>query len=525
MTHVSEEHAPTSLRSRRFLGPLITIGIVQLVAAMDGPVVVFALPRIQNELGLSDAGRSWVATAYLLTFGGLILLGGRLGDTIGRKRTFILGVVFFTAASALCAVAWNEGSLVLARLLHGVAAAIVAPTCTALLASAFPKGPARNTAIAVFGALITIGSVLGLVLGGVLTGVSWRLVFVLNIPIGVLVIYLARTMLQETQTERMKLDVAGSALATVSFVAAVFGFSIAPDKGWLSATTIGLGLVALTSLVAFVVVERKAENPIVPFSLFLDRSRLASFAAIAVVSGISFTLTVLIAVYLQNVMGYSPLHAGVAFIPIAVAMAVGTFLASRLVTRFAPRTMVIMGSALVLGGILVGGLNLSRDVAYFPTLIVPIVVGVIGVGLINVPLALSLVGSVGPDRIGPVAAIIVMLQSLGGPVVLVVVQVVITLRIRQLGGVDGPAEGMNAAQLHALDLGYAHGLLWLAGAAVLLAIVALCIGYTSEQVAHAQEIQQTMHAADDAEADADADSRVLEFEPAAGSDPPQTTDS
>ena len=482
----SGRYFPSWLRSRQFIGPVIAIGCVQLAAAMDGPVVVFALPRIQNELGLSDAGRSWVVTAYLLTFGGLILLGGRLGDTIGRKRTFIVGVALFTVASALCSVAWNEGSLVLARLLHGAAAAIVAPTCTALLATIFPKGPARNVAVAVFGAMASIGAVLGLVLGGVLTGVSWRLAFLVNVPIGLLVIYLARTMLQETQKERMRLDAAGAVLATLTFTAAVFGLSMGPETGWLSASTIGLGLVAVAAFVAFVVVERRAENPILPFSLFLDRNRLATFAAMFLVSGVDFTLTVLIALYLQNIMGYSPLRAGVGFIPLAIAMAIGTGVSSRLVMRFSPRAVVITGGILVLGAVIYGGLKLTRDIPYFPNLVLPIVVGAIGIGMINVPLGLSLVASVGLDRIGPVAAIIVMLQSLGGPLVLVVIQVVITLHTRHLGGADGPVEVMNAAQLHALDLGYTYGLLWLAGVAVLLCGVALLIGYTKQQVAHAK---------------------------------------
>ncbi len=158
---------------------------------MDGPIAIFALPRIQNELGLSDAGRSWVITAYLLTFGGLILLGGRLGDAIGRKRTLICGVALFTFASAMCAISWNGGVLVVARLLQGLAGAIVAPTCLALVATTFPKGRARNAAVAVFGAMAGIGVVIGLVPGGVLTEVSWRLTFLVNVPIGLLMIYLA----------------------------------------------------------------------------------------------------------------------------------------------------------------------------------------------------------------------------------------------------------------------------------------------------------------------------------------------
>ncbi len=463
------------------------------MAAMDGPIAVFALPKIQNELGLSDAGRSWVITAYVLTFGGLMLLGGRLGDTIGRKRTFIVGVALFTIASAMCGIAWDGGALVLARLLHGVAAAIIAPTCMALVATTFPKGPARNAAAAVFGAMGGVGAVMGLVVGGALTEVSWRLAFLVNVPIGLLVIYLARTTLRETQKERMKLDATGAVLATLVCTAAVFGLSMGPEKGWLSATTIGSGVVALVAFVAFVVVERTAENPIMPFSLFFDRNRLATFAAMFLAGGVLFTLTVLVALYVQNIMGYSPLRAAIGFIPFAIAMAIGTGASSRLVTRFPPRVVVIVGGILMLGAMLYGS-TLNRGIPYFPNLVVPIVVGAIGIGMINVPLGLSLIASVGFDRIGPTSAIAVMLQSLGGPMVLAVIQAVITSRTLHLGGTSGPVKFMNAAQLHALDHGYTYGLLWLAGVVILLGGVALFIGYTAQQVAHAQEVKKAIDA-------------------------------
>ena len=190
---------PTWLPSRRFIAAVIAIGGMQLLATMDSTVAIVALPKIQDELSLSDAGRSWVITAYVLTFGGLMLLGGRLGDTIGRKRTFIVGVALFTIASVLCGVAWDETTLVIARLLQGVGAAIASPTGLALVATTFPKGPARNAATAVFAAMTGVGSVMGLVVGGALTEVSWRLAFLVNVPIGLLMIYLARTTLRETQ--------------------------------------------------------------------------------------------------------------------------------------------------------------------------------------------------------------------------------------------------------------------------------------------------------------------------------------
>src|SRR5690242_20145383 len=348
----TKKDSPTRLPPRWFVAAVIAIGGMQLMATMDGMIAVVALPRIQNDLGLSDAGRSWVITGYVLTFGGLVLLGGRLGDTIGRKRAFIIGVALFTIVSAICGIAWNGGVLVLARLLPGVSAAIIAPTGMALVATTFAKGPLRNTAMAVLGAIGGLSSVLGLVVGGLLTEVSWRLVFWVNVPIGVLVLYLAYTALRETEKERTKLDAAGAGLATLLFTAAVLGFSMGPEKGWLSPVTIGSGVVALGAFVAFVVVERRAENPVVPFGLFFDRNRLAMFAAMFLAGGVMFTLTLLIGVYVQDILGYSTLRAGVAFIPFAVAVGVGAGVSSRLVMSLPPRVVVIIGGLVLLGAVL-----------------------------------------------------------------------------------------------------------------------------------------------------------------------------
>src|SRR6187549_2703264 len=271
--------SPAFLPSWNFIAAVIAIGGMQLLATMDSTVAIVALPKIQDELSLSDAGRSWVITAYVLTFGGLMLLGGRLGDTIGRKRTFIVGVALFTIASILCGVAWDETTLVIARLLQGVGAAIASPTALALIATTFPKGPARNAATAVFAAMTGVGSVMGLILGGALTEVSWRFAFLVNVPVGLVMIYLARTTLRETHKERLKLDATGAILATLGCTAAVFGFSMGPEKGWLTPVTLGSIAAAGVFFIAFIIAERSAENPVVPFSLFRDRNRLATFVA------------------------------------------------------------------------------------------------------------------------------------------------------------------------------------------------------------------------------------------------------
>lgn len=485
---------PTWLPSRSFIAAVIAIGGMQLLATMDSTVAIVALPKIQNELSLSDAGRSWVITAYVLTFGGLMLLGGRLGDTIGRKRTFIVGVALFTISSVLCAVAWDEATLVIARLSQGVGSAIASPTGLALVATTFPKGPARNAATAVFAAMTAIGSVMGLVVGGALTEVSWRWAFLVNVPIGLVMIYLARTALRETNKERMKLDATGAILATLACTAAVFAFSIGPEKGWMSGITIGSGLVALAAAVAFVIVERTAENPVVPFHLFRDRNRLVTFSAILLAGGVMFSLTVCIGLYVQDILGYSALRAGVGFIPFVIAMGIGLGVSSQLVSRFSPRVLTIGGGYLLFGAMLYGSFFMHRGVPYFPSLVMPIVVGGIGIGMAVVPLTLSAIAGVGFDQIGPVSAIALMLQSLGGPLVLAVIQAVITSRTLYLGGTTGPVKFMNDVQLAALDHAYTYGLLWVAGAAIIVGGMALFIGYTPQQVAHAQEVKEAIDA-------------------------------
>ena len=482
---------PTSLLSRRFIAAIVTLGGMQLMSTMNGMIAAVALPKIQNDLNLSDAGRGWVLVAYLLSFGGLMLVGGRIGDTIGRKRAFIAGVTLFTITSAVCGIAWNGGTLIGARLLQGVAGAIIAPTTMALVATTFPKGPPRNAAIAVLAAMGSVSSVLSLVVGGALADVAWRLIFLVNVPIGLLVIYLARTALRETQLVRMKLDATGAGLATLTCIAAVVGFSMGPEKGWLSTPTIGSCVVALGAFVAFVVVERTAENPIVPFDLFFDRNRLATFATIFLAGGVLVTLSVLITLYLQNIMGYSALRAGACFVPLTLAVGVGVIASSKLVMRFPPRVLVIAGGILLVCAMLYSS-TIHRGIPYFPNLVVPLVVGGIGIGLANVPLGLSVIADVGSDRIGPTSAISLMLFSLGGPMVMAIIQAIVTSHTLSLGGANRPAKSMNPAQLHALDQGYTYGLLWLAGVSVLVGGVALLIGYTAQQVAHAQEVKKAI---------------------------------
>lgn len=472
---------------------IVAITGMQLMATLDGTIVIVALPRMQADLDLSDAAKSWVITAYVLTFGGLLLLGGRVGDAIGHKRAFISGVGVFTIASMACGLATDGPLLIAARAVQGIGAAVAAPTGLALIATTYAVGHARNQAMAMSAAMQGLGSVLGLVVGGALTVISWRLAFLINLPIGVLIIWIALTRLEETRHERLKLDVSGALLATMACAAAVMVFTQGPPRGWVDPWVIGAGIAAVALGVAFLVVERSADHPLVPLGLFLDRNRVATFVSLFMAGGVLLTLTVMIGLYVQDVLGYSALHAGIGFIPFALALGVGNLLTARLAPHIAPRWLIIGGGVFVLGAMLFGS-TLTRTIPYFPDLLVPILIGGFGIGIISVVLPLCALANVGPREIGPVSAITLMAQSLGGPMVLVVIQAVQISRTLYLGGTTGPVADMTPAQLDALDAGYTYSLLWIAAVAVLVGISALFIGYSARQIATAQHTREAVEA-------------------------------
>ncbi len=472
---------------------IIAITGMQLMSTLDGTIVIVALPRMQAELDLSDAGKSWVITAYVLTFGGLLLLGGRVGDAIGHKRAFLSGVGVFTIASLVCGLATDDITLIVARAVQGTGAAVAAPTGLALIATTYAVGQARNRAMAVSAAMQGVGSVLGLALGGLLTVISWRLAFLINVPIGIVIIAIAVTRLAETHHERLKLDVTGALLATLGCTAAVLVFTQGPPRAWVDPWVIGAAVAAVVFFVAFLIVERTAENPLVPFSVFDNRNRVMTFISLFLAGGVLLTLTVMIGLYVQVVMGYSALRAGICFIPFAAALGFGNVVAARIAPHIAPRWLIIGGGLLVLGAMLYGS-TLERTIPYFPDLVVPIVVGGFGIGLISVILPLCAVAEVGPREIGPVSAITLMVYNLGGPLVLVVIQAVQTSRTLYLGGTTGPVENMNPRQLDALDHGYTYSLLWVAAIAVLVGISAFWIGFSARQIATAQHTREAVDA-------------------------------
>jgi EmrB/QacA subfamily drug resistance transporter len=483
--------SPAPLSSSVLGVAIIAITGMQLMSTLDGTIVIVALPRLQADLELSDVTKSWIITAYVLTFGGLLLLGGRIGDAIGHKRAFLSGVGVFTIASLVCGLANDGITLIVARAVQGTGAAVAAPTGLALIATTYAVGHARNQAMAVSAAMQGIGSVLGLVLGGLLTSISWRLAFLINVPIGIVIVAIAVYRVSETHHERLKLDVTGALMATLGCSAAVLVFTQGPPRGWIDPWVFGAAIATVAFFAGFLIVERTADHPIVPFSIFDNRNRVMTFISLFLAGGVMLTATVIIGLYVQDVMGYSALRAGICFIPFALAMGTGNVVAARMAVYVAPRWLIIGFGVLVFAAMLYGS-RLNRTIPYFPDLVAPLVVGGLGIGVISVVLPLCAIAETGPEDIGPVSAVTLMVQNLGGPMVLVVIQAVLTSRTLFLGGTTGPVKDMTAGQLDALDHGYTYSLSWVAGIAVLVGISAFFIGYSARQIATAQHTREAV---------------------------------
>ncbi|WP_254900636.1 MFS transporter [Rhodococcus sp. 1168] len=476
--------------TRAFGLAIIVLSGLQLMVVLDGTVANLALAPLQADLGLSDAGRNWVLTSYALAFGGLMLLGGRLGDAFGRKKMFLGGVVLFTVASLLCGLAINEATLVAARALQGVGAAVASPTAFALVATTFAPGPVRNQAIAIYAAMTGVGSIAGLIIGGALTQVSWRWIFLINVPIGIAIAILAMVSLKETAGVRLALDFPGAILGTLGCTGVVLALSEGTEMGWSSPLVIGSLLGGLILLGLFLVVERRADNPLLPFSLFANKNRVATFVAILFAGGVMFCLAAFVALFVQDILGYSPLNAGLAFVPFAFGLGAAAFITSKLVVRIQPRWLVMSGSAIMVGWLLFSVVTMNADSSYFPGILFPVIGIGFGVGMASIPLPLCAIAGVRATEIGPLTAIALVAQTLGGPVALAVVGALVTSRTISLGGTTGPATLMNETQLDALSSGYMFALFCCAVAAVVAGLAAFFIKFTPQQVAQAQAAQE-----------------------------------
>jgi EmrB/QacA subfamily drug resistance transporter len=374
--------------ARRGHHPAVALAVIaasQLMVVLDVTIVNIALPQIQQALGFSTTDLSWVLNAYTLTFGGLLLLGGRAGDILGRRRVLIAGIALFTLASFLGGLATSSGWLLAARALQGVGAAIAAPTALALITTNFAEGPERNRAFGVFGAVAGAGGALGLLAGGMLTSwLSWRWVLFVNVPIGVLLAALAPLYITESERQPGRFDLAGALTSTAGMTALVYGFISAAQDGWSNLTTVGSFTAAAVLLAAFFRVETRIRQPITPLHLFADRNRAGSYAIMLALSAALVGMFFFLTLFVQDVLGYSPLRAGLSFLPVTAAIIVSSQFAARSLPRLGARRLMTTGALLAVAG-LAWLTRVSVTSGYLDGILGPMLVFGLGMGLLFVP--------------------------------------------------------------------------------------------------------------------------------------------
>jgi EmrB/QacA subfamily drug resistance transporter len=397
---------------------LAVIASAQLMVVLDATIVNIALPHMQQALHFTNTDLAWVLNAYTLVFGGLLLLGGRAGDLFGRRRMFMTGVLIFALASLAGGFAWDQGWLLAMRALQGVGGAIASPTALALVATTFDEGPARNRAFGVYAAVSGAGAAIGLILGGVLTEwLSWRWVLFVNAPIGVALAALTPLVLAESGRSGGRLAATDALTSTVGMAALVYGFIHAanPAAGWTDPATLVSFAVAAVLLPTFVVMQSRATQPLMPLRLFHNRTRVGAYAVMLIVGAAVFAMFFFLTQYVQKVMGFSPIKAGVAFLPVSATIVVVAQVTSRLVTRVPTR-------ALIGGGTFVAGCGLlylsSLDVgsSYSGHVLPSIMLIAIGMGMVFVPITLAAVTRVDAQDTGIASAMLNVGQQVGGTI-------------------------------------------------------------------------------------------------------------
>ncbi|MFF5956352.1 MFS transporter [Streptomyces luteogriseus] len=393
---------------------LTVIAACQLMVVLDATIVNIALPHIQDALAFSTTDLTWVVSSYTLTFGGLLLLGGRAGDILGRRRVFMTGILLFTLASLLGGLAQEPWQLLAARVLQGVGGAIASPTSLALITTTFPEGPERNRAFGVFAAVSAGGGAIGLLAGGMLTEwLDWRWVLFVNVPIGVLIAVLTPLYISESERHSARFDIAGAVTSTVGMASLVYGFIRAADEGWRDSLTIGSFAAAVVLLLAFGIIESRAKEPITPLRMFADRNRSGTYVIMLSLAAAMFGMFFYIVLFVQNVLGYSPIQAGLAFLPVTVVIALGAGLSQRFLPVLGPKPFMLVGSALAMTGLAWQAL-ISSDSSYVGGVLGPMLVFGFGMGLNFVTLTLTAVSGVAPHEAGAASGLLNTTQQVGG---------------------------------------------------------------------------------------------------------------
>jgi EmrB/QacA subfamily drug resistance transporter len=399
--------------TRRGIALLVMLG-AQLMIILDMTVVNIALPHIQHSLHFSATSLSWVLNGYTLTFGGLLLLGGRAGDILGRRRVFLAGIGLFTVASLAGGIANSAVTLLAARAAQGVGGALASPAVLALIVGAYPEGRERTRALGIYTGAVTGGASLGLVLGGVITEwASWRWVLFINVPIGIAVAVLTPFFIAESPRQPGRFDVAGALTSTAGMASLVYAFIRAAADGWSDTLTVGAFAAAAVLLGLFLLTETRARQPITPLGLFADLGRSGSYLARLLLVGGMFGMFYFLTQFVQDVLGFSPLRAGIAFLPMTIMLFGVSRLAPRLVPRFGAKPLIVAGLLPVIGG-MAWLAQVSPSTGYYSGVLGPMLIFGIGMGLAFVPLTTVSLAGVRPEDSGAAASMVNVMQQVGG---------------------------------------------------------------------------------------------------------------
>ena len=406
---------PAAARDKRWIA-LILLCSAQFVVVLDASIVNVALPTIGEALEFTESSLPWVVNAYVLTFGGFLLLGGRLADLLGRRRVFMFGLVLFALASLVGGLATNSGQLIAARAVQGLGAAILSPAALSIVATTFKDGAERNKALGIWGAVAGSGGAAGVLLGGVLTEyLGWEWVLWVNVPIGIAAAAIAPSLIAESHAEQevRHFDVAGATTVTLGLSALVFALLDAEDAGWGSAQTVGILAAAAILLIAFVAIERRSRAPLVPFSIFRLRT-ITGANVVGILTGASlFSMFFFISLYMQQVLDYSPIHAGLSYLPLAVSIMLSAGLASGLVTKVGFKPILAAGMVLIAAGLLWFS-QVSVGGSFLADILGPSLLAAVGLGFAFVSQTIAAVSGVEDREQGLASGLINTSQQVGG---------------------------------------------------------------------------------------------------------------
>jgi EmrB/QacA subfamily drug resistance transporter len=429
---------------------LALLCVVQFMVVLDIAIVNVALPSIKNDLGFSQANLQWVISAYALVFGGFLLLGGRAADLLGRRRIFLVAVVVFTVASLLAGLAWSEGSLIAARALQGLGAAIITPAALSILSTTFVEGRERNIALGAWGAVGGFGAAAGVLLGGVLTdALSWEWIFFVNVPVGVTAFILAPLLLKESRDAHVKrFDAPGAVLVTSGLSLLVYGITQAGQDGWLAGKTLTYFAVSVALLIGFIAWEVRHAEPLMRFGILRTKTISGANVAGFIMGTAMFAMFLMLTLYMQQVLGYSAMKTGVAYLAVAGTAIFTSAIAAQLVTRIGVKPVMVTGMTALTAG-LVYFTQVSVGGSYLGDLLPGFLLIAVGIGFAFVPISIAALAGVQPAEAGLASGLINTSQQIGGALGIAALSTIATSRTE-----DALASGSTPAS--ALVTGF-HG--------------------------------------------------------------------